>query len=161
MFDKFGEFDSVEELNLAAEGLLKENDSNSLFELAKENGISREDTQDYIDGHVAEFATLPMAAMGRIKVIKLPVNPMEKMACSVILEKLQNMITDEAMQTAVMHKGKRIEKIYEAMKKGAEKHKSGGVGVSCGTDKQLREIIQAYYIHGENKTAEMIEKLYK
>ena len=161
MFDKFGEFDSVEELNLAAEGLLKENDSNSLFELAKENGISREDTQDYIDGYVAELATLPMAAMGRIKVIKLPVNHMEKMACSVILEKLQNMITDEAMQTAVMHKGKRIEKIYEAMKKGAEKHKSGSVGVSCGTDKQLREIIQAYYIHGENKTAELIEKLYK
>lgn len=43
MFDKFGEFDSAEELNKAAEGLKEEGDKESLIELAKENGIDPED----------------------------------------------------------------------------------------------------------------------
>lgn len=47
MFDKFGEFDSAEELNKAAEGLKEEGDKESLIELAKENGIDPEDTEDY------------------------------------------------------------------------------------------------------------------
>lgn len=47
MFDKFGEFDSAEELNKAAEGLKEEGDKESLIELAKENGIDPEDAEDY------------------------------------------------------------------------------------------------------------------
>ena len=58
MFDKFGEFDSFEELNKAAEGLLKEGDLESLRALAEENGIDCADTEDYIDGIVPELATV-------------------------------------------------------------------------------------------------------
>ena len=43
MFERFGEFDSAEELNLTAEGLKTEGDMESLLVLAEENGIkSRE-----------------------------------------------------------------------------------------------------------------------
>ena len=38
MFDKFGEFNSVEELNAAAEGFRNEGDLESLMALAQENG---------------------------------------------------------------------------------------------------------------------------
>ena len=39
MFDIFGEFDTFEELNMAAEGLKNEGDTDSLYKLAEENGI--------------------------------------------------------------------------------------------------------------------------
>ena len=47
MFDKFGEFDSHTELNEAAVGQLEQKDYEALFELAAENGIDREEAQDY------------------------------------------------------------------------------------------------------------------
>ena len=68
MFDKFGEFNSAEELNKAAEGLKEEGDTKSLLELAKENGIDEEDAQDYIDGCVDELCNERMAALGKLKV---------------------------------------------------------------------------------------------
>lgn len=67
MFDKFGEFDSVEELNMAAEGLKNEGDFDNLIILAKENGIDEEDAQDYIDGLNVELATVMIAALGKLK----------------------------------------------------------------------------------------------
>lgn len=48
MFEKFGEFDSVEELNRAAAGQKAEGDEEALLILAEENGIDREDAEDYI-----------------------------------------------------------------------------------------------------------------
>lgn len=68
MFDTFGEFDSVEELNRTAEGLLKEGDTESLMILAEENGIDKGDAQDYIDGVVPELANALMAAWGKLDV---------------------------------------------------------------------------------------------
>lgn len=68
MFDKFGEFDSVEELNRAAAAQKAEGDEQALVELAKENGIDKEDAEDYMDGCVEELATPLMAAVGKIKV---------------------------------------------------------------------------------------------
>ena len=68
MFDKFGEFDSHTELNEAAAGQLEQGDYEALFELAAENGIDREDAQDYIDGVAGELATPLMAATGKLKV---------------------------------------------------------------------------------------------
>ena len=67
MFDKFGEFDSCEELNRAAAAQFKEGDDEALIALAEENGIDREDVQDYIDGIAGELATPLMAAYGKRK----------------------------------------------------------------------------------------------
>ncbi|WP_371298721.1 hypothetical protein [Schaedlerella sp.] len=39
MFDKFGEFDSYEEINELAENLFNEGDMGSLKAMAEENGI--------------------------------------------------------------------------------------------------------------------------
>lgn len=68
MFDQFGEFDSVEELNRVAEELKEKEDAEKLRELCKENGIDIEDAEDYLDGATNELATPLMAAVGKLKV---------------------------------------------------------------------------------------------
>lgn len=62
----FGEFKSVEELNMAAEGLKEEGDLESLKKLAKENGIDEDDAIDYFEGAFEELANASMAAIGKI-----------------------------------------------------------------------------------------------
>lgn len=68
MFDKFGEFDSVEELNRAAAAQYKEGDEQAIYTIAQENGIDKEDADDFMDGLVAELATVTSAAIGKLKV---------------------------------------------------------------------------------------------
>ena len=68
MFDKFGEFGSAEEINRAAEAQKKEGDLEAVKLLAKENGIDKEDTEDYLDGVVEELCTPLTAALGKIEV---------------------------------------------------------------------------------------------
>lgn len=68
MFEKFGEFDSADELNAAAAGLLKEGDEESLYALAEENGIDREDVEDYLEGYIEELTNTSLAAIGKINI---------------------------------------------------------------------------------------------
>ena len=68
LFEKFGEFDSAEELNRAAAAQLAEGDIDAIYGIAEENGIDREDAEDYIDGAAPELCTPIMAALGKLKV---------------------------------------------------------------------------------------------
>ena len=68
MFEKFGEFDSYEELNRAAEAQRAEGDLEALKAIAKENGIDTEDAEDYLEGCVETFTTPLIAAAGKLKV---------------------------------------------------------------------------------------------
>ena len=68
MFDKFGNFNSWEELNKAAAGQKEEGDMDALMELAKENGICKEDAEDYMDGTITELCTPLTAAIGKIEI---------------------------------------------------------------------------------------------
>ena len=166
MFDKFGEFNSAEELNMAAEGLLKEGDTKSLKELAEENGIEIEDVEDYIAGDTDQLATLSMAAYGRLNVLENQEiaslkNQIEKMPLAVIMQMLKGMATEQDMQKAIMTKGKRLTSIYAAMRDAAEKHKSGSIGVACGTDRELCNIIKAYYTESDKDFKKKISNLYR
>lgn len=67
MFDKFGNFNSCEELNMAAEGLLKEGDYDSLRALAEENGLG-ENAHFYIDGMIPQLVDHTGAAIGKLEV---------------------------------------------------------------------------------------------
>ena len=107
MFDKFGEFDSWEEINKAAEGQKEEGDFNALKTLAKENGIDEEDAQDYIDGIVDELCNSSMAAIGKINIEKQDMGLTEIMsdwADYIIKESIE----DEKMALAVRKKGKSL-----------------------------------------------------
>lgn len=68
MFDKFGEFDSVEEINRAVMAQFKEGDEQAIYTIAEENGIDKEDADDFMDGMVDVFATVTSAAIGKLQV---------------------------------------------------------------------------------------------
>lgn len=68
MFEKFGEFDSYEEINRAAAAQLAEGDEEAVYAIAEENGIDREDAEDYIAGDAPELVTALMAANGKLQV---------------------------------------------------------------------------------------------
>lgn len=68
MFDKFGEFDSVEELNAKAAELKAAGDEAGLVELAKENGLDKEDAEDYMDGYNKTLTTTLQAAIGKLQI---------------------------------------------------------------------------------------------
>lgn len=163
MFEKFGEFDSAQELNEAADGLLNEGDIESIKELAKENGIDEEDVQDYIDGYSEDLATVSMAAFGRVSVEEqqAKTNKGEEMAARVIFTMVRSLCLRESFCIGVMRKGKRAMDIYKAMREEAGKHKSGNVGVSCGTDRELSNIITAYYTQGEGEMKKLLASLYR
>lgn len=163
MFEIFGEFNSLEELNEAAEGQKQEGDKEALLKLAKENGIDEEDAIYYFNGEMERFTSATMAVLGRIKVEEeeIGTDKMKQMIMNVIITMLKIMCSDEEMQAAVIKKGKRIEKIYIALKEAASKHKTGNSGCACGTDRELKEIIRAYYLGSEKELKDKIESLYK
>lgn len=182
MFDKFGEFDSYEELNAAAEKFLKDGDINNIIALAEENGIDQEDAQDYADGCIPELSTIFTAAYGRLEVqqrvdIESKKNYVEKMPLMVINTMLQGMCTSVEVAAAVMKKGKRIVEIYEAMKAEAIKYATAEVKkqmaadptkkkidvmeICCGTDRELCNIIRTYYMGSEKDFTKSISDLYK
>lgn len=107
MFDKYGEFDSWEEINRAAAGQKEEGDYEALKEIAKENGIDEEDAQDYIDGVVDELCSASMAAIGKIHVEKKALGLTEIMAdwADYISMQAGN---DPGMALAVRKKGKSL-----------------------------------------------------
>lgn len=122
MFDRFGEFDSVEELNQTAAGLLAEGDMESLRVLAEENGIDKEDAQDYADGCVNELATPLMAAIGKIEV------ECRNLKLQGVLVDWKDVVVemcaaDEQMQKAVRRKGKNLRDCMAAMLRFAFENK--------------------------------------
>lgn len=141
MFDKFGEFNGLEELNRAAAGLKEEGDRAGLLALAEENGIESEDAVDYWNGDAKSFATGNTAALGRILVLQKE-SKIPKEARTVIYGMAETMcVGDEAVQRQIMKKGARLDTIWKHMEDLARKNKQGSCGVACGTDADLRRMI--------------------
>lgn len=105
MFDKFGEFDSVEELNRAAAAQREEGDEDAVVALALENGLSRDDAEDFMDGVIRELATDLQAAIGKLRV------EAEDLKLSGVLmdwvnELIDLCVNDVPFRAAVRRKGK-------------------------------------------------------
>lgn len=122
MFDKFGEFDSCEELNRAAEAQRAEGDEEALKAIAKENGIDIEDAEDFMDGCVEEFTTPLMAAVGKLKV-----ETMELGLAGVMLDWKDQIVAacakDAALQIAVRRKKKSLAECLAVMLRFAFENK--------------------------------------
>ena len=116
MFDKYGEFDSAEEINEAAKAKLEEGDLNAVLEIALENGIDKEDAEDFIDGAVGELATPLMAALGKISMEEQDLKPYEIMEDWLGYIRMQCQDNTD-MCRAVRKKGKSLKKcIAELLK---------------------------------------------
>ena len=103
MFERFGEFDSAEELNLTAEGLKTEGDMESLLVLAEENGIDKEDAKDYWDGYTDTLTTPLGAALGKIDMECKDLKPKQIMTDWVDYIRSQCMEHDD-MQAAILRR---------------------------------------------------------
>lgn len=121
MFDKFGEFNSAEEINETAAGLLEEGDLEGLREMAKENGFDEDDVQDYIDGIYPELANTYTAAWN-----KLEVEMKELKVCEIMEDWVEyiriKMEEEEEMQRAIRKKGKSLQGCIAALMKWGFKH---------------------------------------
>ena len=107
MFDVFGEFDSAKEINMAAEGLKNEGDKDSLYKLAKENGIESGFVDMYLSGAMPELCDVATAAIGKIDIEAEEMKPKEIILDWVEYIKMQCM-ESEMMAVAVRRKGKSI-----------------------------------------------------
>ena len=107
MFDKYGEFDSAEEINEAAKAQLEEGDLKAVMEIALENGIDKEDAEDFIDGVVPELVTPLMAALGKLEVEAKEVKLYEIMEDWFAYIKITCQ-ENEIMAKAVRKKGKNL-----------------------------------------------------
>lgn len=164
MFEKFGEFDSYEEINRAAAAQLEEGDEEAIYAIAKENGIDREDAEDFIDGAAPELVTALMAANGKLAVEAAELQPKEIMADWLDYIKIQ-CFEDPKMCSAVRQKGKSLKECIGKLVKWSFDHaenvdkdiiKTAGLpswaqngcklGIpGMGTAKQL---IKEYYLGG-------------
>ena len=122
MFDVFGEFDSFEELNMAAEGLKNEGDKDSLYKLAKENGIESGFVDMYLSGAMPELCDVATAAIGKIDIEAEEMKPKE-----IILDWVEYIKTscfDNAeMARAVRKKGKKLKGCIAKMLKWSFENK--------------------------------------
>lgn len=115
MFDTFGEFDTVEELNQAAAGLWAERDFDNILLLAKENGIEEEYAQAYIEGMIPFLADTMSAAIGKLTIEKdniksqMPVRPIADYLCT--------LCEDDSFSAIVRSKRKSLKSCIDAVEK--------------------------------------------
>ena len=79
MFDRFEEMDSYEEINELAKNLLEEGDVSNIFLLAKENGISKEIAEMFLNREVPEICDPETAALGKLEIECTELKPKELM----------------------------------------------------------------------------------
>lgn len=164
LFEKFGEFDSMEELNMAAEGLKTEGDIESLKALAEENGIDPEDVEDYVDDLTVSLVSNPMqAAYGKLDV---EVKANEKLYKDQDLIKdwigvvRRKCLEDEAFARAVRSKGKNLKNCIAGILKWSFKNivyldedlikaagvSAGKVGLGVPGMGKAESLIEEYYL---------------
>lgn len=164
MFETFGEMDSAEELNTAAEGLKKEGDSANLYRLAEENGIDSAFADMYLDGMTDRLCCdAATAAIGKIEAEAAELKPEEIM--SDWTEYIKSLCGDnEEFARSVRRKGKSLTgcfgsllawsfktkyRIDDGIKKAAGINMCVEMGIpGMGTAKRL---IREYYL-GEGGT---------
>lgn len=118
MYEVFGEFNSAEEINHAAAGLLAEGDKDNIKKLAAENGLDEAFAQAYIDGDIPVLTDPLMAAVGKIEVER------SGAADAFFREMKDDMINylltasaDEQFAKAIRQKGKSLKGCFEYCKK--------------------------------------------
>lgn len=159
LFEKFGEFDSAEEINRAAAAQLAEGDTDAIYALAKENGIDMEEADDFIDGLTKELCGPLMAANGKLDVEEAELQPYEIMKDWVQYIRARCLEVPE-MALAVRRKGKNLRGCIAALLKWSFANakdvdkdilKAAGVSaprVSLGIPGmgQAKKIITEYYM---------------
>ena len=108
IFTKFGEFDSAEEINRAAEAQKAEGDLEALKALADENGIDLMDAEDFFNGDIPELCTVLSAALGKLEIEKADIG-INDMTYGAWTAAIQVMLSDDSqLCIGYRKKGKRL-----------------------------------------------------
>lgn len=159
MFELFGEFDNIEEMNETAVNLRKEGDMESIRKLAQENGLDKEIADAFIEGDMLYLFDEMSAAIGKIEVEAKKLKPVQIMEDWVEYIKVK-CFEDEAVAKAVRKKGKSLKGCIAELLKWSFKNqqtvdkdiiKAAGVNserVTLGIPgmKMAKKIITAYYM---------------
>ena len=174
MEKKFGVFNTVEELNRAAAAQKAEGDLEALIGLATENGLEKEDAEDYMDSADPEetLCNETMAAIGKLKLeeqdlkLESQMKDWKEFIVQMILEypAQHKEGGGAALANAVFDPGKKLLDVLAAGMKLSSKNrikvdmriiKAAGLPESaayigmCGRD-DLKRIVLDYYM-GEKK----------
>lgn len=170
MFEKFGEFDSWEEINRAAAAQKEEGDTEAILALAKENGLDEEDAQAYIDGDEDELTTITLAMYGKLD-LETKEYEVEGPMRDWISELKDHAKENEPLALAIRKKGKSVTKwiakcidesekhhfvvnkeITKNCSKEVQKHTQNHPLIMGGiTRKQMLEIATKYYLQNDEK----------
>lgn len=147
MFEKFGEFDSYQEINQKAEELFNAGNYNDIILLAEENGIPKDYADMYIEGEIMELCDATIAAIGKLEIemqqdIKTDKNIRPKHA-EIVMGYLKYLAGQEDMAVNIRKSGKRAKKIFEEMIAKVKREWKGEPIMMSNQD--IEEIIQGYY----------------
>lgn len=101
MFDRFGNFNSAEEINETAVNLRREKDIESIRVLAEENGIDIEIAKAFVDGDILYLCDEMIAAIGKIDIEAAELKPVD------IMEDWVNYIKGQCFEDIKMAKAVR------------------------------------------------------
>lgn len=161
MFDTFGEFDSIEEINEAAKNQLTEADTQAIRDIAKENGIDPEDAEDFITGAYPVLVSNPVVgAFGKLDIEEKALDIKEDILIKDWVGYIRSLASnDENIARNIRKKGKSLAGCIAELLKVSFKNqwsvpndikKASGVSaskVTFGVPSQgkSKEIIRKYY----------------
>lgn len=158
LYEKFGEFDSADEINKLAQNLLKEGDKASIYALAKENGIAKDYADMMVEGAFPALCDATTAAIGKIDVEVEEMKPKGIMVDWVEYIKAVCMENGD-IAYAVRRRNKSLKGCIGALLKYAFDHqekvdpeiikaagvKAGRVTFGMAGQKEARKLIREYY----------------
>lgn len=161
MFDKFGEM-THEGINTLAANLKAEGDTDSLKELAKENGLDEEVVDMFTKGEIPELTDAMSAAIGKIDIEAAELKPKE-IVCDWIEYVKARCFEDEAMAIAVRRTNKTLKGAIAALLKwsftnayAVDKEIVKEAKISSATVKMgipgmgtAKRLINEYYLRGK------------
>lgn len=164
MFEKYGNFNSVEELNEKAAELLAMKDYEGIKALAKENGLDTEDAEDFIDGVITILATPYCAATGRLEIESAELKPYEIMEDWVSYIKA-TVLENPNMCEAIMKKDKSLKGCIAELVKWSMKNAKpvdADILKACNINYKVtlgipgigtaKKLIKEYYLGGANES---------
>lgn len=143
LFPVFGEFDSWQEINEAAKGLLQEGDQDGLRTLAEENGLE-EEIESYLAGETPELCDPISAALGKIEKEK---EHEDNYLADDVAEYLAANCDDINFALSVRKKGKRLTEAAKRVLEEARKHRTRIDGEPCRYCGPMKgyQLIREYY----------------
>lgn len=150
MFDVFGNFDSVEELNACAKGLLEEQDLEHLKVLAEENGIP-DGIREVYEQHLSEeLVDLVNAALGKLQ-IELKEETDGMPAGEIVSYLSMRCFEKEILARAVRRKNRTLKECLKHIRKEAEKRvkERRGAQMVAMPDLEVFAMAEEYYLEAE------------